>query len=101
MGLLVGRLFSAKCKIKRVSLVRGFPLTPDPSPQKFGVSLIRLDTGNVRIYGERGAIMEQRDSKVSAVGLAVLTTDPVDNTATIFVDRYCRSSKNCDATAAF
>ena len=98
MGFLVGRLFSAKCKIKRVSLVRGFPLTPNPSPQKFGVSLIRLDSGNVRIYGERGAIMEQRDSKVSAVGPAA---GPVDNTATIFVDRYCRSSKNCDATAAF
>ena len=40
-----------------------------PSPQKFGVSLIRLDSVIVRIYRERGASMEKRDSKVSALGL--------------------------------
>ena len=33
-------------------LARGFP--PTPTPQKFGVSLIKLDSFNVRIYGERG-----------------------------------------------
>ena len=37
--------------------------TPDPSPQKFGVSLIRLVSLTVRIYGERGVSVEQRDSK--------------------------------------
>ena len=63
----MGRLIWAKCKIKRVFLAKGFPLTPDPpdpSPQKFGVSLIKLNSVFVRIYGERGASMEQRDSEV-------------------------------------
>ena len=35
-----------------------FPLTPNPSPQKFGVSLIRLDSVIVRISGERGVIIQ-------------------------------------------
>ena len=55
-------------------LARGYPLTPDPSPQKFGVSLIRLDSVTVRIDGERGAIMEQRDYKVSAIVLPAFTS---------------------------
>ena len=62
---LVGHLFSPKCKIGRVFLVRGFPLTPDPSPQKFGVSLIRLGSLTVRIYGERGARLEQTSLTIS------------------------------------
>ena len=72
--LELGRLFSARCKIERVFLAKGFPLTPDPSPQKFGVSLVRLGSLTVRIYGERGASIEQRESKVSTIGLAALTT---------------------------
>ena len=68
----MSRLFSAKCEIEWVFLVRGFPLTPNPSPQKFGVSLIKLGSVFVRIYGERGAITEQRDSEVSAIGLAAV-----------------------------
>ena len=50
------------------------PRPPDPSPQKFGVSLIKFDSGIVRIYGERGAIMEKRDSEVSATAMAALAT---------------------------
>ena len=69
----MSRLFSAKREFEWVFLVRGFPLTPDPSPQKFGVSLIKLDSVFVRIYGERGALMEKRDSEVSAIGMAALT----------------------------
>ena len=42
--------------------------TPDPSPQKFGVSLIKFGSFTVRIYGERGASLEQRDSEASAIG---------------------------------
>ena len=37
--------------------------------QKFGVSLIRLGSLTVRIYGERGASMEQRNFEVSAIAL--------------------------------
>ena len=77
--------FRAKCKVKRVSLVRGFPLTPDPSPQKFGVSLIGLDGVNVRIYGERGASMEQHGFKVSAVWLAALAAFTTNQTTSDFL----------------
>ena len=38
-----------------VSSKRFSPHPPTPSPQKFGVSLIRLDSFIVRIYGERGS----------------------------------------------
>ena len=34
---------------------RSSPHPPTPSPQKFGLSLIRLATSFVRIYGERGS----------------------------------------------
>ena len=30
----------------------GFPLTPDPSPQKFGVSLFRLGSLSPNFWGE-------------------------------------------------
>ena len=36
--------------------------------------MVRLDSVTVRIDGERGAIVEQRDSKMGAIGLAALTT---------------------------
>ena len=65
----MSHLFSVKCEIEWVFLVSGVPLTLDPSPQKFRVSLMKLDSVIVRIYGERGASMEQRDSEVSAIGL--------------------------------
>ena len=45
-----------------------------PSPQKFGVSLIRLGSLAVRIYGERGASTEQRDAEVSAIALLTFAT---------------------------
>ena len=33
-----------------------FPLTPSPSPQKFGVRLIKWQIVLVRICGEKGAV---------------------------------------------
>ena len=41
------------------------PLTPSPSPQKFGVSLILMDSFPVRISGERGASVEERGASLS------------------------------------
>jgi len=32
------------------------PLTPSPSPRKFGESLVKWRSGKLRIFGERGAI---------------------------------------------
>ena len=66
-SLFMGRLFSTKRIIKRVFFAGGYPLTPNPSPQKFGESLISLGSITVRIYGERGARVEQRNSEVSAI----------------------------------
>ena len=44
------------CAFQRLIPVRGFPLTPrPPTPQKFGLSFVRLDSLIVRIYGERGS----------------------------------------------
>ena len=39
----------------RVFYKRFSPHPPTPSPQKFGVSLIKSNSGIVRIYGGRGS----------------------------------------------
>ena len=50
------RFNSTRDTIERAILVRDFPLTPrPPTPQKFGLSLIRLDSFFVRSHEERGS----------------------------------------------
>ena len=72
--------FQRNSNFTNVFFARGFPLTSNPSPQKFGVSLTRLDSLIVRIYGERGASLGQWQFKVNAIGLASLTTRSVIST---------------------
>lgn len=43
-----------------------FPLTPSPSPRKFGERLIKWQSGKLRIFGERGVIFCGVDAPILA-----------------------------------
>ena len=50
--------------------------------------MVRLGSLTVRIYGERGASMEKRDSEVIAIGLEALEA-PATLVELAFTERYC------------